>query len=199
MQRAFPWALSVVLFIAFVASFSELQRMRGRFGEVSRHTFHDHADIRLRVIKAAMAQEKDPIVIFGDSVAEMAHLPGEICGKPVINAGIGGATILELTKTAKYLTGASLIMVLAGSNDIGSATFDLDYSQLLAALKPNVVAIAATVSKSTNDQISLSAKRLMVRSISPQFNEYSDAIHPTASAYRSWRRQIVEMISRECP
>jgi hypothetical protein len=39
MKRAFPSVIAIVATLAFVASFSEIQRMRTRFGEVIRHQF----------------------------------------------------------------------------------------------------------------------------------------------------------------
>jgi hypothetical protein len=75
MRRALPWVISAILLVAFIATFSELERMRRRFGEVTRHSFHDHAVVRLDVIRSAMAQKTKPIVIFGDSLAELAQFP----------------------------------------------------------------------------------------------------------------------------
>src|SRR3954454_21229950 len=108
MRRAVPWAISAILLIAFTASFSELERIRRRFGEVTQHAFHDHAEVRLDVIRSAMVQKTKPIVIFGDSLAELAQFPDSACNRPVINAGIGGATLKELTKFADEIAGASL-------------------------------------------------------------------------------------------
>jgi hypothetical protein len=87
MKRAFPRVIAIVATVAFVASFSELQRIRTRFGEVTRHQFHDHQDVRAYMIKAALADLDQPIVVLGDSITEMARLPETINGHPVVNAG----------------------------------------------------------------------------------------------------------------
>jgi uncharacterized membrane protein YedE/YeeE len=44
------------------------------------------------LIKAALKDANDPVVILGDSIVGLATLPRSICGRPVINAGIGGST-----------------------------------------------------------------------------------------------------------
>ncbi|WP_244065489.1 hypothetical protein [Bradyrhizobium sp. Ce-3] len=49
--------------------------MPNRFGEVSQHTFHDHAAVREFMIRAALADATAPIVVLGDSITEMAPLP----------------------------------------------------------------------------------------------------------------------------
>jgi hypothetical protein len=67
-----------ILTVAFVASFSELQRMRARFSEVTRHQYHDRQDVRAYMIKAALAELDQPIVVL--SITEMARLPETING-----------------------------------------------------------------------------------------------------------------------
>ena len=197
MRRAIAWTLITVLLIAFVASFSELQRIRKRFGEVTRHTFHDHADIRLAVIKAALAQEQNPIVLLGDSVAEMGRLPSQLCGKPIINAGIGGAKLSELGRIAQELDSASLVIVVAGSNDIGSTSFEQDYSRLLDALKGPTVVVPATASEATNARIISAAKVSRKRVLDVGFSEF-DGLHPTPNAYREWGAKMIDAITGEC-
>ena len=197
MRGAIAWTLIAVLLIAFIASFSELQRMRKRFGEVARHTFHDHADIRLTVIKSALAQEQGPIVLLGDSVAEMGRLPSQLCGRPVVNAGIGGATLSELGRIAKEFDSASLVIVVAGSNDIGSTRFEQDYSQLLDALQRPSIAVPATASEATNARIISAAKGSKKRVLDVGFSEFN-GLHPTPKAYREWGGKMVDTISGEC-
>jgi hypothetical protein len=90
MRRAVPWIAAAVCFLAFGASYLELQRVRQRFGEVTQRTYHDHQDVRQLIIKAALADASEPIVMIGDSITEMAPLPAEIAGHPVVDAGIRG-------------------------------------------------------------------------------------------------------------
>lgn len=194
--RALPWLLCLVLLGSFIAAFIELQRMRARFGEITQHSFHDHAEVRLQVIRSALSQEREPIVILGDSLAELAQFPGGACGKPIINAGIGGATLSELAKLADELSRASLVVVLAGTNDAGSATFEEDYSRLLAQL-PSAIAVPATAFPKINQQIVAAAKRSNVPVAYIEFAEFN-GIHPTPSAYRSWTERLVASLSGEC-
>src|SRR4051794_12462044 len=95
-MRAIPWVIAVIATIAFTASFSELTRLRKRFGEVTQHAFHDHQDVRRAIIRAGLTQAIDPIVVVGDSIAEMAPLQKEVAVAEVINAGMGGITSREL-------------------------------------------------------------------------------------------------------
>jgi hypothetical protein len=80
MNRSIPWVLFVVALVAFGASFSELERMRARFGEVTRHQFHDHLDVRQFMIRAALAGLDRPIVILGDSSLKWRGFPNQSRG-----------------------------------------------------------------------------------------------------------------------
>jgi hypothetical protein len=176
MKRTIPWILAVIAFIAFAASFSELLRMRVRFGEVSRHTFHDHQDVRQFMIRSRLADSDWPIVIIGDSITEMAQFPESIAGKEVINAGIGGATILDYVALApKILDGSkpSIIVVAIGANDKGSPTTERDFSTLLSVLRPRTRLLI--VSKPSGDTI--------------------DGIHLTVNASRLWVQSVVHQIT----
>ncbi len=198
MRRAFPWILSTILLVAFIASFSELQRMRMRFGEVTRHTFHDHAGIRLSVIKSAMAQTHRPIVLLGDSVAELAALPATVCGRSIVNAGIGGARLEELARLARELSGASLVIVVAGTNDAGSPTFEADYSRLIASIEPATIAVPSTAFQSVNNQIVAAAKKSGAKIAAIGFSEF-DGVHPTPKAYQEWTKAISDkLLWEEC-
>jgi hypothetical protein len=101
--KAMPWAVAAVALVAFGATFSELQRMRMRLGEATRHQFHNHQDVRQAMVRIAIAGLERPIVVLGDSVTEMARLPETICGRDVVNAGVGGATIADFQTLAPRL------------------------------------------------------------------------------------------------
>ncbi|MET4331633.1 hypothetical protein ABIB80_007493 [Bradyrhizobium sp. i1.15.2] len=177
MQRAMPWILSVVLLIAFGASFSELQRVRKRLGEVPRHTFHDHQDVRRAVIRAHLADAYRPIVIVGDSITEMASFPNNLDGNPVINAGIGGATILDYTALAPTIfegSKPSLIVVTIGANDTANPNRQQNMKDLLLALKPFSPIIV----------------------MDPPKGETVDGIHPTRRVSRLWVQSVVDEILR---
>ncbi|MTV13064.1 SGNH/GDSL hydrolase family protein [Bradyrhizobium elkanii] len=208
MRRALPWVLAVTFLIGFVASFAELQRMRNRFGEVSQHAFHDHAAVREFMIRAALADAPAPIVVLGDSITEMAPLPRLLCGRPVINAGVGGQTIPE----AKQLAGrvlqdqsAFLLVLAVGANDAGSPTAQRDFADLIEAVKPlstrPLVVIAVAADERTNRAIEAAAVARGVRFIDPHLPpgaKMADGIHFTAAAYKAWVPALEAAISAEC-
>jgi hypothetical protein len=88
--------------IAFGASFSELHKARERYWKLA-HREHIHSEVRKFIIKAALAGLDHPIVVIGDSITEMARLPEKIDGRPVVNAGIGGASISDYEAIAPEL------------------------------------------------------------------------------------------------
>ena len=175
MHRTLPWVLIAVLLIAFVASFSELQRIRKRFGEVTRQTVHDHQEVRQFIIRADLAGGDGPIVIVGDSITEMARFPDRISGKRVVNAGIGGATILDyVVRAPKIFDGSkpSLIVVAIGANDTGSKTKERDFSALLSVLKTYAPLLVVDIPN----------------------GHTIDGIHPTQEASRLWVESVVDAI-----
>jgi len=160
LRKAIPWTVAVVCFIAAGAAFSEVHRLKGRIGELTRHEFHDHKDVREYMIAAALADAPEPIFVLGDSITEMAALPHELCGHPLVNAGVGGQTIQEAKRLATRVLGergAFLVALTVGANDIGSASTQSDFVALIDAVKPlsqrPVVAVAVTSDEATNREI----------------------------------------------
>jgi lysophospholipase L1-like esterase len=81
---------------------------------------HEHSDVRQLVIRAHLAHAVSPVVVFGDSITEAAVLPGAICGRAVVNAGIGGAGVDELLMDAPLLLegiSPALVVLAIGTND----------------------------------------------------------------------------------
>ena len=80
-----------------------------------------HRSTREFVIRSTLARVDDAIVILGDSIVEASTLPRSLCGHPIVNAGIGGATTMSgLGKTlAEALGGkrAVAVVVSLGTND----------------------------------------------------------------------------------
>ncbi|MET4187619.1 lysophospholipase L1-like esterase [Bradyrhizobium sp. JR1.7] len=206
MSRTLPWIIVAACLAAFVASFSELQRVRTRLGEVSRHQFHDHAEVRQFMIRSALADADQPIVVLGDSITEMAPLPRQLCGHPVINAGVGGMTIGEAAKLAQRLFANRtpfLIALALGANDIGSKSAGRDFSDLLriaAKRSPRLVSISVTSDGETSQQISLAAIAAEAPYIEPQLppgSKMTDGIHYTAAAYARWIPALESLIAAE--
>ncbi|KRR21918.1 SGNH/GDSL hydrolase family protein [Bradyrhizobium retamae] len=208
MKRALPWIVAAVALVAFGASYSELQRVRARFGEVTSHKFHDHAEVREFMIRAAIAETPRPIVIIGDSITEMAPLPRQICGHAVVNAGVGGMTIQEAKRLAGRVMdegGAFIVALAVGANDAGSQTARQDFSELIEAVKPlsakPLVAISAAADQQTNRQIGAAATASGVLFVDPHLppgSKMTDGIHYTAAAYGAWVPALETAIARVC-
>jgi hypothetical protein len=144
MKSAVPWTISILLFVAFAASFAELQRLRVRFGEVTQHRFHDHQEVREFIIRTSLEGLDRPVVIIGDSLAEMAEFPKMVCGKPVVNAGIGGSQTSDFLRLAPKLlehSRPSAIIVALGANDLGKSNESEPLLQELRDLSPVVLSM----------------------------------------------------------
>jgi GDSL-like lipase/acylhydrolase family protein len=202
--HACPWIIAVVASVAFAASFSELQRMRARFGEVTRHTFHDHAEVRQFMISAALADVDQPIVVLGDSITEMARLPEAIEGHPVINAGIGGATIGDfLTLAPRLLERSKPHIIAAALGTNGSETTRQNYISLLRALKklaPRLIAVGVPPQargELINIEIEAAADSEGVPFLSqplPEGTQMADRIHLNSAGYRVWTPRLIASI-----
>ena len=80
-----------------------------------------HGATRQFVIRTTLARVDDAIVVLGDSIVEASTLPRTLCGRPIVNAGIGGAStashlgsILTEALGGKH---AALVVVSLGTND----------------------------------------------------------------------------------
>ena len=195
-NKVLPWIVALGCFVAFVASFSEVRRLRHPL-------YHRHADVREFMIRAALAEAEQPIVVLGDSTTEMAPLPRELCGHPVVNAGVGGMSISEGSQLAARLFDRRqpfLIVSALGANDIGSASAGRNYSELLKtliSLSPRVVSVSDVTDDATNAQIRAAASTAEIPYIEPQLPPGSmmkDGIHFTGAAYRVWVPAIEEAI-----
>ena len=76
---------------------------------------------RQLVVWRTLARVDDPIVILGDSIVEASTLPRSLCGHPIVNAGVGGAT--TASNLGSFLADAlgdkqaALVVVSLGGND----------------------------------------------------------------------------------
>jgi lysophospholipase L1-like esterase len=110
---------------------------------------HKHEDVRDFIIQSELAQVKDPVVFIGDSITEAAFLPATICGHPVVNAGLGGATAgsyLRFASSGLSTLKAAMIVVAIGANDAQIAArkarpFTESYNMLIDFLKPRAAAL----------------------------------------------------------
>jgi hypothetical protein len=80
-----------------------------------------HGSTRQFVIRSTLARVDDAIIILGDSIVEMSTLPRSLCGHPIVNAGIGGAStesgLGAILKESLGNRRAALIVVSLGTND----------------------------------------------------------------------------------
>src|SRR4051794_31385920 len=70
--------------------------------------------------KNVEAAPEGSIIIFGDSIVQVAPLPRDICGRDVINGGVAGATVGYFERHALELLGAAqpgLIVLAVGINN----------------------------------------------------------------------------------
>jgi lysophospholipase L1-like esterase len=112
-----------------------------------------HGPTRQFVIRSTLARVENAVVILGDSIVEMSTLPRSLCGHPIVNAGIGGAStesnlgaILNRSLGDKR---AALIVVSLGTNDAATPNsverYRSNYRALLtelAALTPRTAVMA---------------------------------------------------------
>jgi hypothetical protein len=81
----------------------------------------EHRQARQLVLHYTLSRIDDPVIVIGDSIVEASTLPRSICGHPIVNAGLNGAstasdlgTWLSLALNGKR---AALIVVSLGTND----------------------------------------------------------------------------------
>ena len=203
MKRAFPWIIATLALVAFGASFSELQRMRGRFGEITRIQDRHPADYTEFLIRAQLAETKGAILIVGDSITARAKFPTHIAGRPIINGGIGGATIEDFEGIAARLAGnPSLIVIALGTNN-DADSIRSSYPRLLGVLKEKsarLLAVGVTPqagAAAKNMALKQAADRAGVRFIEvsmPEGGTLSDRIHLSDAGYRTWTPAIATAI-----
>ncbi len=163
------------------------------------------------MIDAALTDAPEPIFVLGDSVTEMAPLPRQMCGHPVVNAGVGGQTIYEAGQLASRVLGergAFLIALAVGANDVGSPSAQSDFTTLIDVVKPlskrPLVALAVTSDVATNRAIAAAAAGRGVGFVAPQLPATADSmmpdgVHYRAAAYNSWIPALEDAITKMCP
>src|SRR5205814_6459279 len=80
-----------------------------------------HRQTRQFVVQATLSRVENPIILLGDSITEASTLPREICGHPIVNAGLSGAStasdlgpwLIEALAAMR----ATAIVVSLGTND----------------------------------------------------------------------------------
>jgi len=173
---------------------------------------HLHTDIRLWMIKSKLSRVKSPIIVMGDSIVEASILPSEIGGHPVINAGVGGATIGFFGVYAAMfaeVTTPALIVLSVGINDARPnrlESFRSEYLATLASLKVPVAVVTVTPSNNTAvDSGTIDQLNQFIKSLAGSYSVIDvskdmsadmtvDGIHLNVAGYRIWNRAIVQGI-----
>jgi lysophospholipase L1-like esterase len=125
--------LAVLLIGALAAGFSFFRK----------ETIADsHRRARQLVLHYTLNRVDSPIILVGDSIVEASTLPRELCGHPIVNAGLNGATTASdlgawLIEALDGKRAASIVVSL-GTNDALTArstqAFETSYMALLSQL-----------------------------------------------------------------
>jgi len=204
MRKAAPWTIAVIASLAFVVTFHELQRVRGKFGELSKNV-----NWQRMAIDASLTKASGAIVFFGDSVTADAKLPAAICGHLVINAGLRGARtfqLIDLVHAVMKDHPPFISVVAAGLNDARdhSKTFGADYRALLEAVDGPLVVASITQASgvevtSFNKTISELPHEKYIRVVDQSgILPGEDGIHPDAEGSKRWVLNLVGAIEEQC-
>jgi hypothetical protein len=203
--RQLPWIVAAIALIAFAASFSELQRMRGRFGDITRHQDRHHPYYRQYIIRSEMAEADGPIVVIGDGITERAPFPKTIDGRRVINAGIGSATVEDFERIAPIVIERQpFLIVIALGTDNTAESLRTSYPVLLIQLKklsPRLLAVGVTPQEnadSKNANMKAAAEGEGVRFVDIPLaggSTLPDHVHLNAAGYQKWVPALVAAIS----
>lgn len=206
-----PWFVATVSVVALGASFFQMHAARDRYWKLAalQSTDHMHRETREFIIRAALADADQPIVVLGDSITEMARLPETIGGRSIINAGIGGARIADFETIAPILLtqrpAPSVIVIALGANDAGSGAIQSDYAALLESLKklaPRLLSIGVSGldgADAINARIKAAADSEGVPFVEtpiPAASMLPDRVHLNAAGYRVWTPALVAAIAR---
>ncbi|WP_128928205.1 SGNH/GDSL hydrolase family protein [Bradyrhizobium guangxiense] len=102
-----------------------------------------HRRSRQVILHYTLSRVDKPIIVVGDSVVEASALPRELCGHPIVNAGLDGASTTSdlgnwLMDVLDGRPAAAIVMALGINDALGAARdlpqFKANYSALLAQL-----------------------------------------------------------------
>jgi lysophospholipase L1-like esterase len=104
----------------------------------------EHRRVRQFILYLTLSRVDDPVIVLGDSIVEGSTLPRQLCGYPVVDAGLNGAsTASDLGNWLAQALGnrrAAAIVVALGINDalvpapISKQAFEDRYAALLREL-----------------------------------------------------------------
>lgn len=199
-------ALAGVIALAF--AYENLRRqMAGVSSDMARmpnpSASHEHFEARLSVIKSQLSRVEKPIIVMGDSIVESALLPASLCGHPVINAGIGGATIGFFTRYAEIIVNDSkpeLVVLSVGVNDAGIPleNFRAAYLATLQSLKSAVAIVTIAPEKRSVANFNQFIRGLdgvsIIETKELSADMTTDGIHLDQTGYKLWNKAIIQGI-----
>jgi hypothetical protein len=175
---------------------------------------------RFYSIKAEIRATPTPIIVFGDSIVRGATLPAALCGYPVVNAGVVGASVGYFQRHAEELLGSThpaMIILAVGINDaspMAAREFQSSYRKVVASLSrvaPIAVATItpvrdgtgsegydATLIPSLNDAIRTTPNTKAVIDLNEPLsaaNWTTDGIHLGSAGYDLWTNALIDGIS----
>jgi hypothetical protein len=173
-RRIIRWAAFAI--VALVAGSSARALLPA--GHNPSRAVREHAERRLAVIQAHLAEAADPFVLIaGDSHAELASPAVRPCGWEVVNAGVSGARVGFYRDVIQALHGSAkprAIVLMIGTNDIilrgdplspaHLAAFGEEAAHLLAALKALTPRLVVTAVPPVDP---VAAKRLEAAAVAP--------------------------------
>lgn len=105
-------------------------------------TVDSHRHARQLVLYYTLSRVENPIVVLGDSITEASTLPRGVCGHPIVNAGLNGAS--TASDLGSWLVAAldgkraSEILVELGTNDAllarSAEAYEASFASLLTQL-----------------------------------------------------------------
>jgi lysophospholipase L1-like esterase len=196
--------------VALAIAYEKLRRqMAGISSDLARmpnpSASNEHFEARLAVIRSQLSRVEKPIIVMGDSIVESALLPTSICDHPVVNAGIGGATIGFFTRYAEIIAkdaNPELVVLSVGINDATAnnpAGFRSAYLSTLQSITSPLALVPITPAKALNvDDLNRVIRGLNNYSIIEpgELNKSmtTDGIHLDETGYRIWTKAVVQGI-----
>jgi len=218
-----PWisiTALVIAVLAFIGGLFSYKTLRGQVldlrADIARRLpdpslGHLHSDVRLWMIKSQLSRVEHPIIVMGDSIVEAALLPKEICGHPVINAGIGGTAIGFFKTYAPLIVNEAnpeLVILSVGINDATTNSQNELYffrSAYLATLESIRSPVAVVTITPTNDAAvnlaTVSQFNRFIEGLAPSYSVIDsnktldagmtvDGVHLNQSGYAIWNKSI---------
>jgi len=186
---------------------------------------HDEAMVKRGgvVFQRAVKQPAGGVVVLGDSIVELQSFT-TLCGLPVFNAGISGATTAQVARKAAVIVKAArpaIVVVAVGINDMAIAqrtpedVWEAQYRDLLASLKaPRIIVMGiqpvepakrwgqifetAAIGRDNEAlaRIAAAAGAVYVPPWPSAEGLTFDGVHPTADGDRRWQASIAPACPR---